>query len=64
MYVIQDSPTNKLLFAKDIPRYRKQLMQFYNTVQQMEPLSEEEVMKHMLEVSNVSKVLFNLSHLL
>ncbi|XP_063883556.1 LOW QUALITY PROTEIN: plexin-B-like [Scylla paramamosain] len=47
----KDSPSNKLLFAKDIPRYRAQVKNFYSDVGSAQPVSEQELGQHMQQLS-------------
>ncbi len=53
----QDSPTNKLLFAKDIPKYRKWVERYYQEVRELPPVSEQDMNVAMTEISMVSKTL-------
>lgn len=53
-FLSQDSPSNKLLFAKDIPKYRSWVARFYKSVQDMPPVSEQEMTNFMTEMSMVS----------
>lgn len=39
----KDSPSNKLLFAKDIPTYRKMVNRFYQDVATMPPVTDQEM---------------------
>lgn len=55
-YVFQDSPTNKLLYAKEIPEYKKRVQLYYQQIQEMSPLSEQEMNAHLAEESRVSQV--------
>lgn len=50
----QDSPTNKLLYAKEIPEYKKRVQCYYRQIQEMAPLSEQEMNAHLAEESRVS----------
>lgn len=50
----QDSPTNKLLYAKEIPEYKKRVQSYYKQIQEMAPLSEQEMNAHLAEESRVS----------
>lgn len=52
----QDSPTNKLLYAKEIPEYKKRVQGYYQQIQEMAPLSEQEMNAHLAEESRVSEV--------
>lgn len=54
--MFQDSPTNKLLYAKEIPEYKKRVQLYYQQIQEMSPLSEQEMNAHLAEESRVSKV--------
>ena len=49
----QDSPTNKLLYAKEIPEYRKIVQRYYRQIHDMTPLSEQEMNAHLAEESRV-----------
>lgn len=55
--VFQDSPTNKLLYAKEIPEYKKRVQCYYRQIQEMPPLSEQEMNAHLAEESRVNNVL-------
>lgn len=52
--LLQDSPTNKLLYAKEIPEYKKRVQCYYRQIQEMAPLSEQEMNAHLAEESRVS----------
>lgn len=47
----KDSPSNKLLFAKDIPRYRRMVSQFYTNVAKMPSISDQEMGSAMQQLS-------------
>lgn len=53
--LFQDSPTNKLLYAKEIPEYKKRVQLYYQQIQEMAPLSEQEMNAHLAEESRVSQ---------
>jgi len=55
----KDSPSNKLLFAKDIPKYRKMVEKFFKDVQEMPPVSESEMNAAMTDLSMQNLVDFN-----
>ncbi|KAK2091374.1 Plexin-D1 [Saguinus oedipus] len=55
----QDSPTNKLLYAKEIPEYRKIVQRYYKQIQDMMPLSEQEMNAHLAEESRKYQNEFN-----
>jgi len=40
---LQDSPSSKLLYAKDIPRYRQMVTSFYKSVEESSPVTEQHV---------------------
>ncbi|KFM62511.1 Plexin-B, partial [Stegodyphus mimosarum] len=58
----KDSPSNKLLFARDIPTYRKMVNRFYQDVANLPPVTEQEMcvslqmlsMAHSGEVDSVN----------
>ena len=52
-FVWQDSPSNKLLFAKDIPRYRQMVANFYSAVHNAPSVSDQDMNKLMAELSMV-----------
>jgi len=58
----QDSPSSKLLFAKDLPRYRQLVSQFYAAVQQMPPLTDDQLTRYMNHLSTVRPTLSLLHH--
>uniref|UniRef100_A0A1I8PJB4 Sema domain-containing protein n=1 Tax=Stomoxys calcitrans TaxID=35570 RepID=A0A1I8PJB4_STOCA len=47
----KDSPSNKLLFAKDIPQYRKMVKQFYSDVARLPQISDMEMSTAMHHLS-------------
>uniref|UniRef100_I3NCB3 Plexin-D1 n=1 Tax=Ictidomys tridecemlineatus TaxID=43179 RepID=I3NCB3_ICTTR len=55
----KDSPTNKLLYAKEIPEYRKVVQRYYKQIQDMTPLSEQEMNAHLAEESRKYQNEFN-----
>jgi len=57
----KDSPSNKLLFAKDISRYRQMVSQFYSAVHSAPTIGDQEMGKMMSELSMVNGVDFNVS---
>ncbi|CAB1336159.1 unnamed protein product, partial [Coregonus sp. 'balchen'] len=48
---LSDSPTNKLLYAKEIPEYKKRVQCYYKQIHEMAPLSEQEMNAHLAEES-------------
>uniref|UniRef100_F7GEJ6 Plexin-D1 n=1 Tax=Ornithorhynchus anatinus TaxID=9258 RepID=F7GEJ6_ORNAN len=55
----KDSPTNKLLYAKEIPEYRKIVQRYYKQIHDMLPLSEQEMNAHLAEESRKYRNEFN-----
>ncbi|XP_030314059.1 plexin-D1 isoform X2 [Calypte anna] len=55
----KDSPTNKLLYAKEIPEYRKIVQRYYKQIHDMPPLSEQEMNAHLAEESRKHRNEFN-----
>ncbi|XP_054831796.1 plexin-D1 [Eublepharis macularius] len=55
----KDSPTNKLLYAKEIPEYRKIVQRYYKQIHDMPPLSEQEMNAHLAEESRKCRNEFN-----
>ncbi|XP_007517198.2 plexin-D1 [Erinaceus europaeus] len=55
----KDSPTNKLLYAKEIPEYRRLVQRYYQQIQAMTPLSEQEMNAHLAEESRKYQNEFN-----
>ncbi|TKS77778.1 Plexin-D1 Precursor [Collichthys lucidus] len=55
----KDSPTNKLLYAKEIPEYKKRVQCYYQQIQEMAPLSEQEMNAHLAEESRKYRNEFN-----
>lgn len=48
----KDSPSNKLLFAKDIPRYREMVVQFYSSVAMLPVITDQEMGSAMQQLSS------------
>uniref|UniRef100_A0A9J8AGR5 Plexin D1 n=1 Tax=Cyprinus carpio carpio TaxID=630221 RepID=A0A9J8AGR5_CYPCA len=55
----KDSPTNKLLYAKEIPEYKKRVQCYYKQILEMAPLSEQEMNAHLAEESRRYRNEFN-----
>ncbi|XP_066586668.1 plexin-B [Prorops nasuta] len=47
----KDSPSNKLLFAKDIPHYREKVGRFYQEVQRLPQITDQEMSSAMQQLS-------------
>lgn len=55
----KDSPSAKLLFAKDIPRYRQLVSQFYHRIQELPSITDEAMATMMTELSSTYSTEFN-----
>ena len=51
----QDSPTNKLLFAKDIPHYKQLVEKYFHDIKSLPPVSDQDLNAYLAEVSRVRK---------
>lgn len=49
----KDSPSNKLLFAKDIPRYKQIVSKFYIDIESLPPISDHDICSGMQSLSGV-----------
>lgn len=47
----KDSPSNKLLFAKDLPTYRDMVIRFYQAVSQLPQVTDQEISTSMQQLS-------------
>lgn len=47
----KDSPSNKLLFAKDIPQYRDKVSRFYMDIQRLPQITDQEMSSAMQQLS-------------
>ncbi|CAC5406678.1 PLXNA [Mytilus coruscus] len=50
----KDSPSNKLLFAKDIPVFKKSVSKYFEDIQRMPAVSDQDLNAHLAEVSRMS----------
>ncbi|XP_033744858.1 plexin-B-like isoform X3 [Pecten maximus] len=50
----KDSPSNKLLFAKDIPKYRKWVEKYFSDIQALQSVSDQDLNAYLAEVSRMS----------
>lgn len=53
MFTLQDSPSNKLLFAKDIVHYRKLVEKYFTDIREQPPLSDQEMNAFLADISRV-----------
>jgi plexin A len=49
----KDSPSNKLLFARDIPVYRKIVSKYYQEIASLPPINESDIIANMNDISLV-----------
>lgn len=47
----RESPSNKLLYAKEISTYKKMVDDYYRGIRQMVPVSDQDMNTHLAEVS-------------
>ena len=53
MVVFQEAPTNKLLYAKDIPTYKEEVKSYYKAIRDLPPLSSSEMEEFLTQESKV-----------
>lgn len=60
----KDSPSSKLLYAKDIPCYKEWVERYYSDIKQMPAISDQDMNAMLAEDSRVSRISlnFNLSN--
>lgn len=51
--VFQEAPTNKLLYAKDIPTYKEEVKSYYKAIRDLPPLSSSEMEEFLTQESKV-----------
>ncbi|XP_059150420.1 plexin-B-like isoform X2 [Physella acuta] len=57
----KDSPSNKLLFAKDIVHYRKLVEKYFTDIREQPPMSDQEMNAFLADISRTSPKLFYIS---
>lgn len=55
----KDSPSSKLLYAKDIPEYRKWVDRYYHDIREMPPISDQDMNAMLAEESRLHTSEFN-----
>nr|XP_016849234.1 PREDICTED: plexin-C1 [Anolis carolinensis] len=55
----KEAPTNKLLYAKDIPRYKEEVKAFYKAIKDLPPLSTSEIEDFLTQESKKHENEFN-----
>ncbi|XP_062439111.1 plexin-B2 isoform X2 [Rhea pennata] len=53
----RDSPSNKLLYAKEISNYKKMVEDYYKGIRQMVPVSDQDMNTHLAEISRIINAL-------
>lgn len=51
--VLQHAPTNKLLYAKDIPKYKQEVKLYYKRIREQSPITDSEIKNFLQEESKV-----------
>ena len=51
--LFQHAPTNKLLYAKDIPQFKLEVKEYYKCVREQQPVTTAEFKDFLLEESKV-----------
>lgn len=57
----KDSPSNKLLFAKDIVHYRKLVEKYFADIRDMPPISDQDISTYLADVSRMCSGKFYIS---
>uniref|UniRef100_A0AAQ4RKQ6 Sema domain-containing protein n=1 Tax=Gasterosteus aculeatus aculeatus TaxID=481459 RepID=A0AAQ4RKQ6_GASAC len=52
----RESPSNKLLYAREISTYKKMVDDYYKGIRQMVPVSDQDMNTHLAEVSRVRRL--------
>jgi len=53
IFPLKEAPTNKLLYAKDIPLYKKEVKAYYKAIRDLPPLTTSEVEEFLTQESKV-----------
>lgn len=53
IFSLKEAPTNKLLYAKDIPLYKKEVKAYYKAIRDLPPLTTSEVEEFLTQESKV-----------
>lgn len=53
MCVLQYAPTNKLLYAKDVPKFKQEVKSYYKQIRDQSPITSSEFKSFLLEESKV-----------
>lgn len=52
----QYAPTNKLLYAKDIPKFKQEVKTYYKHIRDQSPVTDSEFKKFLQEESKVTSI--------
>lgn len=55
--MFQHAPTNKLLYAKDIPQYKQEVKAYYKQIRDQSTISDSEFKNFLQEESKVTSIL-------
>ena len=55
--VLQHAPTNKLLYAKDIPTFKQEVKTYYKQIRDLPPITDTEFKDFLQEESKVKSAL-------
>lgn len=55
----KDSPSSKLLYAKDIPSYKEWVERYYTDIKMMSAISDQDMNAMLAEESRVSSIVFH-----
>lgn len=55
--VLQHAPTNKLLYAKDIPKFKQEVKVYYKRIKEQSPVTDSEFARFLQEESKVPSAL-------
>lgn len=54
--VFQHAPTNKLLYAKDIPKFKQEVRVYYKQIRDQSPITDSEFKDFLQEESKVTLI--------
>lgn len=54
--VFQHAPTNKLLYAKDIPKFKQEVRVYYKQIRDQSPITDSEFKDFLQEESKVKLI--------
>lgn len=57
---MQDSPTSKLLYNKEVQGYKSKVKKYYSSVKQIPKIPEDAMQHYLKQLSEVSTVIYNI----